>query len=228
MRKTCKLNTNPQYHLLIKEDEKNLLVASMFALSACALLSSSCSNDSKPAAGTATAADKSELAAEGSSRETVLAQYVRYVDMARVQSGYTLFQEYAAADSAAQIKLASYHNQLMAPINKLAEEVQAKVQEQRYLSQASFDSDQARLNKMQQDAAGRFENRQIEFATQLSNMQKQIQDSLDSVVKDICAANGYDAILNNAAGLYFNPALDITEEVLTELNSRYKPASASK
>ena len=41
----------------------------------------------------------------------------------------------------------------MAPINKLAEEVQAKVQEQRYLSQASFDSDQARLNKMQQDAA---------------------------------------------------------------------------
>ncbi len=34
--------------------------------------------------------------------------------------------------------------------------------------------------------------------------------------------------LNNAAGLYFNPALDITEEVLTELNSRYKPASASK
>ncbi len=196
----------------------------MFALSACALLSSSCSNDSKPAAGTATAADKSELAAEGSSRETVLAQYVRYVDMARVQSGYTLFQEYAAADSAAQIKLASYHNQLMAPINKLAEEVQAKVQEQRYLSQASFDSDQARLNKMQQDAASRFENRQIEFATQLSN----IQDSLDSVVKDICAANGYDAILNNAAGLYFNPALDITEEVLTELNSRYKPASASK
>ena len=106
--------------------------------------------------------------------------------------------------------------------------MQAKVQEQRYLSQASFDSDQARLNKMQQDAAGRFENRQIEFATQLSNMQKQIQDSLDSVVKDICAANGYDAILNNAAGLYFNPALDITEEVLTELNSRYKPASASK
>ncbi len=47
---------------------------------------------------------------------------------------------------------------------------------------------------MQQDAASRFENRQIEFATQLSNMQKQIQDSLDSVVKDICAANGYDAI----------------------------------
>ena len=29
-----------------------------------------------------------------------------------------------------------------------------------------------------------FENRQIEFATQLSNMQKQIQDSLDSVVKE--------------------------------------------
>jgi len=196
----------------------------MFALSACALLSSSCSNDSKPAAGTATAAGLNICAGI----VEMYGGYVRYVDMARVQSGYTLFQEYAAADSAAQIKLASYHNQLMAPINKLAEEVQAKVQEQRYLSQASFDSDQARLNKMQQDAASRFENRQIEFATQLSNMQKQIQDSLDSVVKDICAANGYDAILNNAAGLYFNPALDITEEVLTELNSRYKPASASK
>jgi Skp family chaperone for outer membrane proteins len=128
----------------------------------------------------------------------------------------------------AQIKLASYHNQLLAPINKKAEEVQNKYQEGRYLSQASFESDQAALQKMQQDASSRFESRQVEFMTQLADMQKQIQDSIDSVVKHICEAKGYDAILNSAAGLYFNPALDITDEVVNELNRRYKPGTDKK
>lgn len=204
--------------------KKSYILASALALAACALVSTSCSNGSDATATpAATATEKGELTT-AETRETVLAQYIRYVDMARIQAGYTLFQEYAAADSSAQIKLASYHNQLMAPINKLAEEVQTKVQEQRYLSQASFDSDQARLAKMQQDAQSRFENRQIEFATQLANMQRQIQDSLNSVVNNICATRGLDAVLNSAAGLYFNPALDITDEVLNELNARYKAA----
>ena len=196
----------------------------MFALSACALLSSSCSNDSKPAAGTATAADKSELAAEAAVRARRCSHSMSATWTWPEYSRATLFSGICRRRLCRADKTGKLSQPVDGPINKLAEEVQAKVQEQRYLSQASFDSDQARLNKMQQDAASRFENRQIEFATQLSNMQKQIQDSLDSVVKDICAANGYDAILNNAAGLYFNPALDITEEVLTELNSRYKPA----
>jgi Skp family chaperone for outer membrane proteins len=161
-------------------------------------------------------------------RATALAAYIRYVDMTRLQNEYTLFREYANADSVAQIKLASYHNQLLAPINKKAEEVQNKYQEGRYLSQASLESDQAALQKMQQDASSRFESRQVEFMTQLADMQKQIQDSIDSVVKHICETKGYDAILNSGAGLYFNPALDITDEVVNELNRRYKPGNDKK
>ena len=208
------------------------LLASVASLAIGAILTTtSCSKQEDGAAIEKGALDATTTEAANDTtgaRATALAAYIRYVDMTRLQAEYTLFKEYANADSVAQIKLASYHNQLLAPINKKAEEVQTKYQEGRYLSQASLESDQNALQKMQQDASSRFESRQVEFMTQLADMQKQIQDSIDSVVKHICETKGYDAILNSAAGLYFNPALDITDEVVNELNRRYKPSNDKK
>ncbi len=164
---------------------------------------------------------------EDALRETALAKYVRYVDMARIQTEYTLFREYAAADSMAQYRLAVEENQHASRISKRAEEIQNKYQQGLYLSQQSFDSDQASLQKMQESAQAALSKQQIEFSRQLQNMLKQINDSLESVMKHISSKHNYDAILNSAAGLYFNPALDITDEVITELNNRYKPQSAA-
>ncbi|MDE7388489.1 MAG: OmpH family outer membrane protein [Muribaculaceae bacterium] len=197
------------------------LIAALFAMG---LALDSCGDKaaSTPAAGEA--ADS--LATEDVLRETALAKYVRYVDMLRIQTEYTLFREYATADSMAQYRLAVEQNQHASRIQKRAEEIQNKYQQGLYLSQQSFDSDQAQLQKMQESAAASLEKQQIEFGRQLANMQKQINDSIDNVVRAICAENHYDAILNSAAGLYFNPALDITDEVITELNRRYKPESA--
>lgn len=195
-----------------------LLMGLTLSLSAC---------DSKATSDAAKGASTDSLSAsEDVLRETALAQYVRYVDMGRIQTEYTLFREYAAADSAAQYRMAVEQNQHSQRLAKRAEEIQQKYQQGLYLTQQSFDSDQAGLQKMQENAEAALSKQQIEFARQLGNMQKQINDSLDSVVKFICNKYHYDAILNSAAGLYFNPALDITEEVLSELNKRYKPQSA--
>ena len=49
----------------------------------------------------------------------------------------------------------------------------------------------------------------------------QLNDSIDSYIKDYNAKHGYDAILFKNAGVYFNPALDITNEVIEGLNARY-------
>lgn len=197
------------------------LIAALFAMG---LALDSCGDKATTTPATGEAADS--LATEDVLRETALAKYVRYVDMLRIQTEYTLFREYASADSMAQYRLAVEQNQHANRIQKRAEEIQNKYQQGLYLSQQSFDSDQAQLQKMQESAAASLEKQQIEFGRQLANMQKQINDSIDNVVRAICAENHYDAILNSAAGLYFNPALDITDEVVTELNRRYKPESA--
>ena len=42
------------------------------------------------------------------------------------------------------------------------------------------------------------------------------------------STRGYDAILLKQAGLYFNPALDITDEIVKGLNSRYTRVEEKK
>lgn len=48
-----------------------------------------------------------------------------------------------------------------------------------------------------------------------------LQDSLTSFLRDYAALRGYDAILVNTAAPYYNPALDVTDEVVEGLNARY-------
>ena len=49
-----------------------------------------------------------------------------------------------------------------------------------------------------------------------------LQDSLNNFIADYVKTHNYDAILFKNAGAYFNPALDITKEVIDGLNARYK------
>jgi Skp family chaperone for outer membrane proteins len=44
-------------------------------------------------------------------------------------------------------------------------------------------------------------------------------------VEEYNKTRGYDAILLREAGVYFNPALDITDEIVAGLNARYTAAS---
>ena len=52
----------------------------------------------------------------------------------------------------------------------------------------------------------------------------EINDSIMSFIKEYNKTAGYEIILNSAATLYINPAYDITNEIVTRLNERYKPA----
>lgn len=55
----------------------------------------------------------------------------------------------------------------------------------------------------------------------IADNSKILQDSLTSFLQDYAAARGYDAILVNSAAPYYNPALDVTDEVVEGLNARY-------
>ena len=61
-------------------------------------------------------------------------------------------------------------------------------------------------------------------------IQQQIQltDSIEAFIKDYNRKKGYDAILFKAAGVYFNPALDITSEIIEGLNARYNKVGDAK
>ena len=90
-----------------------------------------------------------------------------------------------------------------------------------YTSESEYNADIARAQKKQQDAQTYLGNLQRTTELEISQLQNQLQDSIQSYIKIFSEKNGYDAVLLKSAGLYFNPALDVTEEVVKGLNSRY-------
>ena len=157
-------------------------------------------------------------------RPSVLAAYIRYVDTQRILSEYTLAREVAKTDSAAQIQLAALQNQLGNNLSSRAQQIQEKYQRGGYINESAYQADVASYNKAQQDAENRIAQRQRDYATDMMNKQVELHDSIKSVVDAICRKQNLDAILSDQAGLYFNPSLDITDEVIAELNRRYKTA----
>ncbi len=63
---------------------------------------------------------------------------------------------------------------------------------------------------------------------QMADKQKALMDSINNFIIEFNKERKYDAILFRDAGLYFNPALDITAEVVEGLNARYKAPEDSE
>lgn len=157
-------------------------------------------------------------------RPTALATYIRYVNTQRILMEYTLAKEVAKTDSTAQIQLAALQNQLSSSLNARAQQIQEKAQRGGYINESAYNADMTSLQKQQQNAENQIAQRQRDYATDLMAKQAQMHDSIQSVVTAISNEMKLDAILTDQAGLYFNPALDITDIVISELNRRYKPA----
>lgn len=157
-------------------------------------------------------------------RESALAPYIRYVDTQRILTEYTLAQEVAKTDSIAQIQLVALQNQLSNNLMSKNQQIQEKFNRGGYINQSAYEADLASLQKQQQDAENRMAQRQRDYATDMMTKQAQMHDSIKSVIDAISTKMQIDAILTDQAGLYFNPSLDITDEVIAELNRRYVPA----
>ena len=111
-------------------------------------------------------------------------------------------------------------------IQRLGSSIEQKRNSNGYLSQESFEADVNNFNKKQNEAANVLGARQNSISTKMAERQKVLQDSLDNFLRDYNATRHYDAILLRESGVYFNPALDITQEVIAGLNARYVAPAA--
>lgn len=146
---------------------------------------------------------------------------IRYVDMDSIAANYNLSRDLQEAQLRAYSRLDAAQKQKAGEIQKAAGEIQQKINNNGYLSEVSYNADMQRVNKMQQDAESYLNNMQRNQEQELAQLAMQLQDSINSFINDYNAKHGYDAILIRSAGLYFNPDLDITNEVIEGLNARY-------
>lgn len=201
-------------------------LASVLALSM-AVFSTSCSkNNGDDAAKTDDSAQQSGTVAGQNASEvskghvTELSNHIRYIDSQRISMAYGPARDAAKADSAAQVKLASYQNTLASDLQRKQTAIEEKQGRGGYLTQESFNNDIADLQKAQQDAEKKLMQRQRELMVEVANKQEVVLDSIHSVIKYLSEQHKLDAVLEKAMGLYFNSALDMTDEVIAELNRR--------
>ncbi|MDE6277068.1 MAG: OmpH family outer membrane protein [Muribaculaceae bacterium] len=174
---------------------------------------------SKPAADNGPAAS---AAASGENAAQTI--NIRYIDYDSLLSQYTLAQEIAASSQKLMVQYQQQERQKQQEIQTLGAEIERKQQNNIYLSQQSFESDVNNFNKKQNEAARFLSAQQAKINNEISIQQRRLTDSINNFIADYNATRGYDAILFRESGVFFNPALNITEEIVKGLNERYTPA----
>lgn len=153
---------------------------------------------------------------------------IRFIDADSVSANYTLAKEFQESALQSLNKIESVRQARASEIQKLGASIEQKARNNGYLTQTSYEGDMNALAKKQQDAAQTLESMENRARQEMAQRQVELNDSLESFIKDYNAKKGYDAILYKAAGVYFNPALDITKEVIEGLNARYEKSKKNK
>ncbi len=181
-----------------------------------ALLAVSCTNSNESATTSVPVA---------SADQPVAMLNIRYIDADSIAAHYNLAKDFKEAQMRQVSKIDNAQRSRGAEIQKLANQIQQKINSNGYLSQESFNADQELLNKKNTEAQNYLASLQREAEQEMIQQQMQLSDSIEAFIKEYNKTRGYDAILYKAVGVYFNPALDITDEVIKGLNARYNKVS---
>lgn len=87
--------------------------------------------------------------------------------------------------------------------------------------QEAFQKEYEMYQNMQMQAQQSVSKLQLEIEKTAAENLNTIMDSLQNFLGDYAAAHGYDAVLFSSNAPYYNPSLDVTDEVVEGLNARY-------
>lgn len=178
------------------------------------MLNVSCDKQEATTPAAAPAAKNSEKAA------AVLPNY-RYVDGDTLLAKYHLAKDYQDEMIRMQTSMESQANKHRTELEGKASKMQNKLQNNGYLSEASYNADQKELAALEERARKSMANLQSNFENSAMQGQKAVNDSIEAFIKEYAKKRGYDAIFFKGSTLYINPALDITNEVVEGLNAQY-------
>jgi outer membrane protein len=153
-------------------------------------------------------------------KEAVLPNY-RYVDGDSVLAAYILAKDYNEEMLRMQTNFDNTARQRENAIQAEMNKMQQKMQNNGYLTEESYKSDEQKLVKMQSSAQNELAKMQTNMQNAAMEAQKIVNDSITSYINEYNKKYGYDAIFFKAATLYIDDRLDITDDVIKGLNARY-------
>lgn len=147
---------------------------------------------------------------------------IRYIDRDSLLKHYDYAIDQTKVVDQIQLELQQYQNQLGNNLQSKQAAIQQKAQSNGYLSEASYNADMQELQRLNQQSEAQFGARYENDLKRIAEINDAVLKSINDYIIEYNKEKKYDAILFKDAGLYFNPSLDITNEVVNGLNAKYK------
>ena len=200
----------------------------VFAAGALALVLAAASCSEKKGAPAADNQEPEKKTAKADSDTFAPTTNIRYYNMDSVMANYDLVKTFNETNLRTMTELQNAQTSREGELNRLASNIQQKMQNNGYLSEASYNADMAELNKKQQQAQNYLGSLQQRAQEEAVRQQEEFLDSLNNFLAEYNKTRHYDAILLFAPGELFNPALDITNDIIEGLNAKYKKSNPAK
>ena len=146
---------------------------------------------------------------------------IRYIDKDSLLHNYNLAKDLSEAMLRTSDNYENIQRQKANEIQKFAAQIENKYKTNGYLSEASFNADQQKLQKMQQDAQAYLANLERNIQNEMIQNNIQLNDSVENFIKAYNKEKGYEIIFDKAACLFIDEKYDITDEIIKGLNERY-------
>ena len=108
---------------------------------------------------------------------------IRFIDADSITTHYNLAKDFKDIAIRAISKLESTQQNKSAEIQRFAAQIEQKYRSNGYLSQASYEADMNKLNKMQQDAQAYMASLQSTTDQEMAEQQRQLNDSIENYIK---------------------------------------------
>jgi outer membrane protein len=153
---------------------------------------------------------------------------IAFINVDSLLKNYKFYEYLESKLLAKQKSMESDLNKKMAAFEKEVQDFQKKVQLNSFLSEESARRQQQDLMMKEQNLYKLREELSLQLAKETQELEKQLLDTVTNFLKEFNADKSYNFILNKAAILHGNEALDITDTIIFLLNKRYESQKLSK
>ena len=168
-----------------------------------------------------TAGQAAGQAAASADTSTTGRMIIRYIDGDSLMANYNLAKEISEAMLRRSNQIDNEQQKRGAEITRFGNEIQNKYQNNGYLTQESFNADQAKLQQMQIDAQNYLAKLQRDAQNEMQQHNMQLNDSVENFINEYARQKGFDMIIYKASGVYMDAKYDVTDDVVNGLNKRY-------
>lgn len=149
------------------------------------------------------------------SAQQVAPKKIAFMDLSKVFDNYEKTKE---SDTTLEAEHAAYEKERNQKIEKL-QEAQGKLALLKEEEKAKAEAD---VEKMREDIIAFDNAKKTDLTKKRDEKIREILLEIEKVVTDYAKKEKYDLILNDRVLVYGDPAMDVTEPIMTILNSGYK------